>query len=105
VSITLTSKLPDGGLTRRREIAFSRFFVRPGGVPWLVKRPISRWWTTTACAAPETVFARRMAVEHDGAAILPSVFYHGRDDYRVLRFCFAMKDATLKEATDKLCRI
>ena len=54
---------------------------------------------------PDTVFARRMTIEYGVAAIPPSVFYHGRDDHRVLRFCFAKNDATLEEAADKLCRI
>jgi methionine aminotransferase len=55
--------------------------------------------------APDTVFARRMTIEYGVAAIPPSVFYNGADDHRVLRFCFAKNDATLKEAADKLCRI
>ena len=54
---------------------------------------------------PDTVFARRMTMEHGVAAIPPSVFYHQLDDHRVLRFCFAKNDATLKEAAEKLCRI
>jgi methionine aminotransferase len=54
---------------------------------------------------PDTAFARRMTVEHGVAAIPPSVFYHQLDDHRVLRFCFAKNDATLKEAAEKLCRI
>ncbi|MBL0713788.1 MAG: methionine aminotransferase [Desulfosarcina sp.] len=54
---------------------------------------------------PDTVFARRMTIDHGVAAIPPSVFYHQLDDHRVLRFCFAKNDATLKEAAEKLCRI
>lgn len=54
---------------------------------------------------PDTAFARRMTVDHGVAAIPPSVFYHQLDDHRVLRFCFAKNDATLKEAAEKLCRI
>jgi methionine transaminase len=54
---------------------------------------------------PDTVFARRLTMEHGVAAIPPSVFYHQRNDHRVLRFCFAKNDATLKEAAEKLCRI
>jgi methionine aminotransferase len=60
---------------------------------------------TAVSDEPDTAFARRMTVEHGVAAIPPSVFYHGRDDHRVLRFCFAKNDTTLKEAADKLCRI
>jgi len=54
---------------------------------------------------PDTAFARRMTVEHGVAAIPPSVFYHQLDDHRVLRFCFAKNDTTLREAAEKLCRI
>lgn len=54
---------------------------------------------------PDMAFARRMTVEHGVAAIPPSVFYHQLDDHRVLRFCFAKNDATLKEAAEKLCHI
>jgi len=50
-------------------------------------------------------FARRMTIEHGVAAIPPSSFYHEKDDHRVLRFCFAKKDETLKEAAEVLCRI
>lgn len=53
----------------------------------------------------DTAFARRMTVEHGVAAIPPSVFYHDGRDNRVLRFCFAKKDETLKGAAERLCRI
>jgi methionine aminotransferase len=54
---------------------------------------------------PDVAFARRLTVTHGVAAIPPSVFYHGNDDHRVLRFCFAKKDKTLQRAAEKLCRI
>jgi methionine aminotransferase len=44
-------------------------------------------------------------VEHKVAAIPPSAFYHDQTDARVLRFCFAKTDETLKAAADKLCKI
>ncbi|UCD77700.1 MAG: methionine aminotransferase [Desulfobacterales bacterium] len=50
-------------------------------------------------------FAKRLTIESRVAAIPPSVFYHRRDDYKVLRFCFAKKDETLERAAEKLCRI
>jgi methionine aminotransferase len=50
-------------------------------------------------------FARRLTTDIGVAAIPPSVFYHGRDDYKVLRFCFAKKDETLARAARRLCRI
>ena len=50
-------------------------------------------------------FARRLTKDYGVAAIPPSVFYHRRDDYKVLRFCFAKKDETLERAAEKLSRI
>jgi len=55
--------------------------------------------------APDVEFARTITVSHKVAAIPPSVFYHDRTDTRVLRFCFAKTDDTLKEAAERLCRI
>ena len=50
-------------------------------------------------------FARRLTVDFGIAAIPPSVFYHHRNDYKVLRFCFAKKDQTLEKAAEKLCKV
>jgi methionine transaminase len=54
---------------------------------------------------PDIDFAKRLTREHGIAAIPPSVFYHKNDDNRVLRFCFAKKNDTLKKAAEILCRI
>lgn len=54
---------------------------------------------------PDEQFARRMTVEHGVAAIPPSVFYHDKTDNRVMRFCFAKKEETLKKAAERLCAI
>jgi len=54
---------------------------------------------------PDVSFARRLTAEHGVAAIPPSVFYHDGEDNRVLRFCFAKKEATLAGAAERLCRI
>lgn len=54
---------------------------------------------------PDEAFARRLTVEYGVAAIPPSVFYHGRQDHHVLRFCFAKQDQTLMRAAERLCRI
>jgi methionine transaminase len=56
-------------------------------------------------AEPELEFARRLTVHHGVAAIPPSVFYHERDDHKVLRFCFAKKEETLVAAAERLCAI
>jgi methionine transaminase len=54
---------------------------------------------------PDVAFARRLTIENGVAAIPPSVFHHDGRDHKALRFCFAKKDETLKEAAEKLCRI
>jgi methionine aminotransferase len=54
---------------------------------------------------PDEAFARRLTAEYGVAAIPPSVFYHDRQDHRVLRFCFAKQDQTLMRAAERLCRI
>jgi len=56
-------------------------------------------------AEPDLEFARRLTVDYGVAAIPPSVFYHKKNDYKVLRFCFAKKDETLAEAAKRLCRV
>jgi len=47
-------------------------------------------------------FANWLTVEKGVAAIPPSVFYHGRDDHKVLRFCFAKNEDTLCKAGEIL---
>ena len=50
-------------------------------------------------------FAEILTKEYGVAAIPPSVFYDGKDDHKVLRFCFAKQDKTLEEAAGILCNI
>jgi methionine transaminase len=50
-------------------------------------------------------FAIRLTKDCGVAAIPPSIFYHRKDDYKVLRFCFAKKDETLERAAEKLSRL
>lgn len=54
---------------------------------------------------PDIQFSKRLIMEHGVASIPPSVFYHQKDDHKVLRFCFAKKDETLDKAVEKLCKI
>jgi len=54
---------------------------------------------------PDLEFAKRLTTDYGVAAIPPSVFYHRRNDYKVLRFCFAKKDETLERAAQRLCKI
>ena len=51
---------------------------------------------------PDTEFARWMTVEHGVAAIPVSVFYQEPPDQRVVRFCFAKDDETLRGAAKTL---
>jgi methionine aminotransferase len=53
----------------------------------------------------EIDFAIRMTKEFKLASIPVSVFYHKKTDNKVLRFCFAKKEDTLKKAAEILCRI
>jgi methionine aminotransferase len=50
-------------------------------------------------------FCRWLTVEHKVAAIPVSVFYANREDHKVIRFCFAKKVDTLREAAERLCKI
>ncbi len=45
-------------------------------------------------------FAQRMTIENKLAAIPMSVFNEHKEDYKVLRFCFAKTDDTLKKAAE-----
>ena len=47
-------------------------------------------------------FANWLTIEKRVAAIPPSVFYNGRDDHKVLRFCFAKNEDTLLKAGEIL---
>lgn len=50
-------------------------------------------------------FVTELTRKHKIAAIPVSVFNHNKDDRKVLRFCFAKSEDTLKRATDILCKI
>lgn len=53
----------------------------------------------------DTEFARRLTIEHGVAAIPISVFYREPPDQRVLRFCFAKDDETLRAAANLLKKL
>ena len=53
----------------------------------------------------EPEFAKRLVLEHGIASIPVSPFYHSHDDFKVLRFCFAKQEETLKKAAEILCKI
>ncbi|MCR9181928.1 MAG: methionine aminotransferase [Flavobacteriaceae bacterium] len=50
-------------------------------------------------------FARRLTVEHKVASIPISVFNKKNEDPKMLRFCFAKKEETLKQATEILKKL
>jgi len=52
----------------------------------------------------EQEFARKLIAEAGVASIPMSAFYHGADDHRVVRFCFAKKEETLALAAERLDR-
>ncbi|MCG8336959.1 MAG: methionine aminotransferase [Proteobacteria bacterium] len=47
-------------------------------------------------------FAKWLTIEKGIASIPPSVFYHQKTDHKVLRFCFAKNDETLRSAGEIL---
>nr|WP_314896513.1 methionine aminotransferase [uncultured Flavobacterium sp.] len=50
-------------------------------------------------------FCKRLIIEHGVAAIPISTFYADGKDLKLIRFCFAKDNATLEEATKRLCAI
>ena len=50
-------------------------------------------------------FANRLTINHGVASIPLSVFNENNLDQKVLRFCFAKKDETLKKAAEILNKI
>ncbi len=54
---------------------------------------------------PDYDLAVRLTKEIGVASIPVSVFYHQRDDYQMLRFCFAKDDDTLLRAGERLSRL
>jgi len=50
-------------------------------------------------------FAERLIREHGIGTIPVSPFYHGGNDHKLLRLCFAKKEETLEKAANILCKI
>lgn len=53
----------------------------------------------------DTAFAKALTQKHKIASIPTSVFNLNQQDFKMLRFCFAKDDETLKRAADILCTI
>jgi len=51
---------------------------------------------------PDMEFARRLTIEYGVATIPVSPFYSNKKDDKLVRFCFAKKEATLEEAVNRL---
>jgi len=54
---------------------------------------------------PASAFAQRLVAEYGVASIPLSAFYRDGTDHRVIRFCFAKRDETLREAAQRLARL
>lgn len=54
---------------------------------------------------PDTEFCEKLTSDYGVAAIPFSVFYHDKLDEKIIRFCFAKKDETLKAAGDRLLKL
>lgn len=54
---------------------------------------------------PDHDFAEWLTREYGVATIPVSAFYHNRKDDKVIRFCFAKKEETLREAINRLARL
>ncbi|WP_316933117.1 methionine aminotransferase [Spirosoma radiotolerans] len=78
----------------------SRFTIKPAE---------GSFFQTVSYAAitnePDYDLAIRLTNEIGVAAIPVSVFYHQKNDYKILRFCFAKEDAVLQEAADRLSKL
>jgi methionine aminotransferase len=53
----------------------------------------------------DTDFAIRLTKEKKLTSVPLSVFYHKLTDHKLLRFCFAKKEATLEKAAEIICKI
>jgi methionine aminotransferase len=53
----------------------------------------------------DVAFCKRLIIEHGVAAIPISTFYADGKDLKLIRFCFAKDNATLEEASKRLCAI
>ncbi len=54
---------------------------------------------------PAGQFAQRLTREYGVATIPLSAFYQGGTDHKVIRFCFAKRDETLRAAAERLARL
>lgn len=92
-----------GGFYQRKRDLFcelledSRFALSPAAGTYFQAADYSR-----ISEAPDTEFARELTIRHGVAAIPISVFYETPPKARVVRFCFAKEDGTLRAAAARL---
>ena len=75
-------------------------FVSHGGGPWPWVEGMRENFAKTAHE-----FAQRLVTEIGVATIPLSAFYQEGTDHRVIRFCFAKRDDTLRAAGERLTRL
>ena len=78
----------------------SRFSFSPAGGTYFQIADYSR-----ISDVSDVEFARELTVRHGVAAIPVSVFYGDKPDQRIVRFCFAKEDDTLRQAARILCEL
>jgi len=54
---------------------------------------------------PDTDYAIRLTKEAGVATVPLSVFYRGKTDHKLLRFCFAKQETTLERAVERLLKV
>ena len=62
-------------------------------------------WTVSKNKEKDFDFAVRLTKENGIASVPVSAFYNKKNDYKMLRFCFAKTNETLEQAAEKLCSI
>jgi len=60
---------------------------------------------TRISSEPAVDFAQRLVRDHGVATIPLSAFYQDGTDHRVIRFCFAKRDATIHAAAERLRKL
>lgn len=83
-----------------KSIASSRFKFEPSAGSFFQSLDYS-----TITDENDYDLAIRLTKEIGVASIPLSVFYHQRNDYKMLRFCFAKDDEMLERAGERLCKL
>jgi methionine aminotransferase len=76
----------------------TRFDLLPSGGSYFICAKYDR-----ISDEPDRDFAVKLTREAGVATIPVSAFYRNGNDHKVIRFCFAKKEKTIKEAAERLC--